>query len=489
MEITGDLVLADRKARKLSRTAYGKLCGLTSTKVRNIEQGRPLKPHEQVALEAVLATSTALNQSPAPASPTDLSGGEGEPASITPDVQGAPPAPESPPVVLLTTEEVEEITWEELELDFSPVEQPALELINSPEPTLEDIFAASTGPDPRAEYSLAPFFDLRGDGVRRFSNGELRTWSRCQRKWYLTHYRALGLKSVKVTGARQLGTRVHAALAAAYDPEPPNGHAGLAPVQIALDAFNATVAADYDTLTQEHDPEQLPAYVAELLAEADLGRAMLEGYFDWLAETGADEGYEVVAPEQILEVDAQFGLERPVHLIAKLDLRLIRRLDGARLFLDHKTAGSLTQHSRVLHLDRQMLHYALCEYLTLLEEGVDAEGVRCGGALYNMLKKVKRTAAAKPPFYDRLEVRHSIVELQNYWSQVRGTVQQILEATARLDAGESHHSVCPPTPEETCTWSCDMFAVCPMLDDGSRAEDYIAEQLVVINPLARYDAR
>jgi len=43
-----------------------------------------------------------------------------------------------------------------------------------------------------------------------------------------------------------------------------------------------------------------------------------------------------------------------------------------------------------------------------------------------------------------------------------------------------------PMPTRDCSWQCDYYHVCTMLDDGSRAEDMLATTFVHVSPLQRY---
>jgi hypothetical protein len=56
-----------------------------------------------------------------------------------------------------------------------------------------------------------------------------------------------------------------------------------------------------------------------------------------------------------------------------------------------------------------------------------------------------------------------------------------------LQEGVDHHMVAYPSPGAKCSWGCEFTAVCDMFDDGSRAEDFISEHYVQVNPLDRYD--
>lgn len=309
------------------------------------------------------------------------------------------------------------------------------------------------------------------DGIYRVSNSELRTHKRCPRKWWLAYHRKLVPIRDEVVGARSIGTRVHVALATYYS--------GQFDVEEALRTYKEI--SDEDRVRFLTDNEL--ADTRKLDSEIDLGRIMLEGYFEWLAETGADEGLKVIAAETPIEAPI-VGVPS-VHIRGKLDLRLQREWDGARLFLDHKTVGSLQQANGTIIQDEQMLTYHLLEKLEAIAIGDDS-GEFTDGGLYNMLRKVKRTATAKPPFYDRIEVRHNETELRNFYTRITGQVYRILEAELELNRGTDHHYIVPPNPTRDCSWDCDFYHVCPLFDDGSRAEDFVRDNYSVGDPDARY---
>lgn len=299
-----------------------------------------------------------------------------------------------------------------------------------------------------------------------YSNSELQTFKRCKRKWYLAFYRKVGLKERAAYGAASLGTRVHAALAGWYRPVGEQ----LNPYEL----LNAGL---------QYDLQQYPDQQHEIMQEGELARVMIEGYFQWLAETGADSQLEIIGEEQVVQVDITLPDGRVVSIRGRLDVRARRITDGVTLFLDHKTVGNLAEPVRTLHMDEQMLMYHLLEYLSLLG---NPEAPRTDGGLYGMLRKVKRTASAKPPFYERVEVRHNPSELANFYARVVGTITDILDVQGKLDAGHSHMVVAYPRPAKDCTWSCEFFPVCPMFDDGSNAEGMLERLYQPVNPYERY---
>jgi hypothetical protein len=212
---------------------------------------------------------------------------------------------------------------------------------------------------------------------------------------------------------------------------------------------------------------------------------MIEGYLDWIEETGADSQTEVISAEQKIEVDFPApNLRFPVKLIAKLDARVRSVVTGAVKFIDHKTVGSL--QDATLGINQQMLHYHVIEDLTTAPSDPRAEG-----ALYNMLRKVKRTRASKPPYYARIPIDHNRYELDSYVRQLGGVITRIEQTENLLEdthgSPMAHQWIVPPRPSRDCVWKCDFFKICRMFDDGSRVEAAIEEHYVAGDPLAYYD--
>ncbi len=421
---------------KMSRSDFAARIGITATQVRNIEQGRKLKPGEY---ELIVAAFPQI-----------------ETMSSTVDI--------TPPTVPMTQESTQ--------MEETPSQTVYGELVAF-DPELEDPeFQATT-----TQRIVSPGEAKHLPLVRRFSNSEIQTFKRCRRKWYLGWYRCLRLRHQDPVGAFATGNRVHRALEAWYVPEGDN------PTDPRT-ALEAAIASDWEACKQayaEIGQEPPPELVKEFNENTALERAMVEGYMEWLIETGVDSGLRVVAPETYLEAPLEVpGSNVDVLLIGKLDVRMVREYDGARLFMDHKTTMSLTEPLKTIRLDEQMLHYHVLEWLS------DVEGGRCDGALYNMLRKVKRSARAKPPFYDRVEVRHNKHELESFRRRLIGVIKTMLDVIARLEAGEDPHVVVYPSPTRDCSWSCDFLPVCTMFDDGSRVDAMLEQYYVQEDPLSHY---
>lgn len=317
---------------------------------------------------------------------------------------------------------------------------------------------------------------IRWEGATlQISNSEIQTFKDCRRKWWLVYYRELGLKreSGRMVGARELGTRMHVALDGLYSRDE-NPH----------DILDGIYAADIAEMRTW--PGMTEDRIIELQKEQSLASVMLEGFMAWREENGIDAGLEVVATEQVVTVELP---QVPgVNLRGKMDQRVHRKVDGARLFRDWKTVGNLTDPPKLLPLDEQMKFYHLLEYLESLSKTGEGPQWRTDGALYTMLRKVKRTATAKPPFYDQIEVHHNMAELRSMWHRVVRISQEIVQHRQALDAGMDHQFVVPPRPSRDCIWKCDFFPVCPMFDDGSRVEGLLDEYYGHIDPHERYNA-
>lgn len=310
--------------------------------------------------------------------------------------------------------------------------------------------------------------------IRYVTNSETWTWKRCRRRWYIQYWRKLEVIRTPFTGPMKVGTRVHKALEVEYSP-----NSGVTLLQ----AYEQVVDEERARLENEGSLN-LEADVKAYEKDVDLGRAMIEGFEEWRAETGVDAGLQPTDVE--CKVDVPSGIAG-VRLLGKFDVRGYRKIDEARYFIDHKTVQSLDYDGqRVV----QFLHYHLLELLKLIEEnpGVPlAELPICKGTAVNLVRRVKRTANAKPPFYGRVWVYHSLDELRTYWDQLHGMINDIITTEKQLDAGANHQLVAYPTPDYSCSWQCPFFELCGLMNDpASDSEGYISRYLRMYDPTERY---
>lgn len=452
-ELTGALVLQVRSQHKVSRAKFSTLAGLTgksTAHLYNIETKDSWKPGDRERV------ARALNE-------IVING------PVTTQTKTAAPKPPPPPP--------------------GPILLSSLDLPDDTEDTLAQVLPAEV--DQQLYRYALPVVDPypeATDGVYRLSNSEIQTFKRCRRKWWLGWYRELTLQTESYTGVRSTGTRIHRALAAWYVPE---GEQRVDP----RDALERVIVEDWTTvqklaIERNAPDERLAEFATEFSSSCNLERAMVEGYVQWLEETGADSDLRITASETPLVARIDVPMRdhhemREVELIGLLDTRAYRVTDGVRVFIDHKTVGSLTAPVMTLPQNEQMLHYHLLEILA----NPDFEE-HCDGALYNMLRRVKRSVKAKPPFYDRIEVRHNPYELESYRRRLLATSREVLETIDALDRGSHHLDIVYPTPNGDCTWSCDFFAICNMLDDGSSGvDDMLGALYKKNNPRDRYDKK
>lgn len=365
-----------------------------------------------------------------------------------------------------------------------PIPAPVVPVSVTPEPASGNVDSPTPAPLAVAveEGSTSVTHETTAEAAvhgprRMFSNSELRTFKRCRRKWWLTYYRKLTARREGV-GALSIGNMVHWPLEVYY------GTANRDP-----ETF------DWETPLAQHvearlaDPN-LPDHLHErMLGDYELVKIMLRGYFGWLVEEGADSELNILAPEREIEafIDTIDGMD--VWLIGKLDVEAELRSDGRRVFIDHKSVANLADIPKIGQIDEQQPTYGLLQRLesaALAAAGEPHAETFARGGVWNMLRKVKRTAAAKPPFYGRAGVSHNDEVYRNFYKRVWGEARDILATTRNLDAGGDPIVEVYPMPTRDCAWDCPFFGICPMFDDGSDVEAVIEMEYVVHDPYARY---
>lgn len=317
------------------------------------------------------------------------------------------------------------------------------------------------------------------DGIRSISHSEIKEFKLCRRGWYLRWYRGLRSKETSLSEKRHTGDRVHRALQGWYVPD---GEERVDP----REGIELAIMEDYQIL---HDHlvstgwDQMPSThpdTVKLMKSNDLERIMVDGYMEWLAETGADTGLRIIAPEVFMTgVLPELG-DSTIRVVGKLDVRAVRISDGARVFIDHKTRDTAPRPDELLR-DEQMLHYEL------LEECADSETEGyCDGAIFNVLRRVKRSATAKPPFYLRHFVPHNRHTRAAYRRRVVATIRDMISTEEALDQGVHHFDVAYPNPGKDCGWRCPFASSCHMFDDGSDVERLLSDRYQRDDPLYYY---
>lgn len=407
----------------MSRRAIAQDIGITNGAVHTIENGRVPRPHE---LDLIMAAArrhgllTGIGTSEAVQSPAD-----------NPITQ----------------------SLSDLRIDISQSSTPLPEPLTITQTAL---------PSPTTLSTL--------DGYRRYANSEIQAFKQCRRKWYREWYQGWRVRRENPTGPRAIGHRLHRALERWYVPP---YHERVDP----RDALEALIAEDREAFNIQYAGADVPELSQKFIADADLERIMISGYMDWLADTGADNEYTVVQSEMYVEAELP---EIPnVMIIARLDARVVRAFDRARLILEHKSCASFSQLTKTLPLDEQTQHQ-------LLVESLQPDLPRTVGTLFNMMRRVKRTASATPPFYERTEIHRSVLEMNNFRRRLVGVLRDIEHVRKLLDEGADFQSVAYPKPSRDCAWSCDLFTICSMHDDGSRVDAALDNLYQIGDPLHYY---
>ena len=307
----------------------------------------------------------------------------------------------------------------------------------------------------------------------KISNSELQTYKRCKRKWWLSYYLRLRLRFEGV-GPLSVGNMVHHPLEMYY------ANPQRDPATFDWDRILAAYVQE-----RQNDP-RLPAELhPQMLADYELAKIMLRGYFEWLQEDGADSEFLVTSAEREVEVylDTILGVE--VYLISKLDTEVQLKSTGLRAFMDHKTVQNLKDLAKGIGRNEQLRFYGLVQRMKAFADGATDQQFAHGGML-NMLRKVKRTATANPPFYGRAGVTHNDETYRTFYTRVWGEVFDLITTRNRLDQGLNHHQVVYPTPTKDCAWDCPFEKVCHMFDDGSDVGSVLAAEYEDHDPLARY---
>lgn len=300
------------------------------------------------------------------------------------------------------------------------------------------------------------------------SNSEIRCWQLCRRRWYLAYY--LGLQPRPEldipTGVMNVGNQVHLALEGWYGYK-------LDPLQVLRWSYEDVIS-------------RRPEHESQLRKDLDLALAMVEGYLQWAEETAVDAGLEVLATEHEVTHDVALPGGVTVTWRAKLDQLIRRESDGRLLFRDFKTVGAFEKANALL-LDQQMRFYAMLQGL-LHRDG----SKRVDGALYLMLKRSKRTARARGPFYEQVEVLYNKHDLNSTYLRAIAVSEEIMQARRRLSGSldsqysGDHHYTMYPNPTDYCTWGCHFFTQCHLMDDGSRWEAAVSAEFTRGEPYRYY---
>lgn len=268
---------------------------------------------------------------------------------------------------------------------------------------------------------------------------ETAAFRRCRRKWYnayvlnLTNEASPEQKFSRAPGTNATGTYVHGLLEAHYKGDDP-----------------AALLALYDAAIDDESQ-----YAAEWQESLNLAWIMFTGYVDWTADEGVDQGEETVATELTLEYEILPG----VFVTGTIDRLVYDKTWDRYIVEDYKTVATLDKGQQ-FQVDTQLLTYALLArkngYPTL------------SAARHTMLRRVKRTARAKPPFYGRAELEFNDDQLAAHERALRATVQDMMDVRGWTGIGNPDDPLFVyPSPTKDCSWDCPFLGICAAHDDGS----------------------
>lgn len=289
--------------------------------------------------------------------------------------------------------------------------------------------------------------------IMTVSNSEIGTHSDCKRKWWLTYYEHMIRDSEPIDGiaAREAGTEAHAALEVYYAT-----NSQVAALAVLNERRTAALASLEDEVQRK----------AWAMKVGDVAHAMIDGYFQWVEETGVDEQFECTAVEStILAESPVVG----VHIRGKMDQELRHRSSGLYYVGDFKTTKDIERPIRLANLGiPQALTYA---WIKRISEPAKTYA----GGIWTILRQVKRGPTSKPPYFVRHMVRISQPDLDAHEMHLTGTLQDMLSTKQRLDAGENHNIVAPPNRSETCLWKCPFVDVCSFMNRPGATPDDLVE--------------
>ena len=291
------------------------------------------------------------------------------------------------------------------------------------------------------------------------SNSEIQEFKLCRRKWHLHYVRGLR-KAESPVGALALGTAVHEALSTYYKED--------GTIQSATATLDSLYQDKLDAFPDEFDKIQ---------KDYRLAVVMVQGYVQWVEEEGVDAKFTIVESEQ--EIEAEITLPSGITVVVLGKRDLIGQDEHERnFFLDFKTCQTLADS--LLDLNEQLLTYALLYKLNNPEDMPQY-------AVWRMLRKVLRSASAKPPFYAEEQIELSDRVLRHFYTRLCGTLEDMARVKLGIADGGDPQFLCYPTASARCSWGCDFRVGCPMVDRDEYVEDYIKDKYEIHNPYQRYE--
>lgn len=290
---------------------------------------------------------------------------------------------------------------------------------------------------------------------RFITQSELKDYRRCKRAWHLKWNRRLRKKEFRPSALSQ-GTYFHLGMENRHDSDP----------EAWRHAIDAAVEADRERCDE--------LFHKDMDKQHKLAMVMVEGMIEWAEAEGLDVGITVLESER--EVCVDLG---DYSLMGKWDEYVLNEETGETGYRDYKTAPNFSLF-KLASQDEQFLVYEVLRR---------ANGESASGwGQWVVARKVLRTAAAKPPFYDKHTRRFNDHQVDGMRNRIHGLWQEMERDRRNIADGHDPLVVVPPTPTWECP-RCPYFTVCSMHDDGSRVEEAIEATYDVKDPNERYKQR
>ena len=313
---------------------------------------------------------------------------------------------------------------------------------------------------------------------------EITSFKRCQQAWQWGWEEGLAPR-IEKQDALWVGTGVHLAMAEWYVPGKQRGvHPRATWEKYAQNCRAQMATENYSAATDTIEREWEGTY--ELIGD------LMDAYVEhW----GADEQWDVLAPEQRFAVDIPRFIrdesgkwvpesgEAFVKFIGTYDLPIRDLSDGRIKIVDHKTAKAITTNH--LGMDPQANGYCAVGTHTLRELGKIGPREVVSGMLYNFLRKGKRDTRPKDaegyalnqngtrsktqpsPLFERHFIQRNTFERNGQIIRISQDAERMQQARDEIASGT------PPMKvfSRECTW-CSFFEMCELDNSGGDVEYY-----------------
>lgn len=296
------------------------------------------------------------------------------------------------------------------------------------------------------------------------THSDLKSFLGCRRRWlwsYLQDY----TRPEKLTGALALGSRVHNALELYY-------RDGLDPI-----VEHQRLASE--DLAKLSDSDAPPWEMDQMYEDIVIGRNCVTAHQEWLAETGADDPYEIAAVEQMVEAPILGGR---VILRGKVDVLFREKETGFLIVNDLKTMAA-----QGIGLDtREALEKSWQHHLYMAVLRISRPEDHVAGAYYTAMRKVKRPERTTVPMVERWRAPGTTRMADAKLRQVEALCEDVLRVVQSIEDGTTALDACYPNPSNDCRW-CPFRQPCEVADESPLAvEDFLSKEYLRGRRHARY---